>query len=192
MPVFFHKLSRAEYKAPLMARRTLLILSFLVSAVSLAGCAPKGYDRVLALHGGDHMNYYQDPSELADFGAQWALNPAKSLAFFIERLDSSDSREVKASMLCIGVLACCVDERDAQLAAGNEQGRLAWGQVESAFDAAFPEAKLKSILIKHPEYAEWLYAIRNSARGRAFPEVQAWKPPLLQSTSTSSVQPSSL
>ena len=152
----------ARSRWPLVA----IVLSF---CALLGGCnrKPTGFDRIVKLHGGKHVNLFVDPAELAKPAAEWVQSPEEPLAFFVAKLDSNDPSEVKASMLSIAILARAIDYT------GPDQVSA---ETKAKFDRGFPVDKLNQLLDLHPEYAEWLGHIQATERGRAFPVLQSWKP----------------
>ena len=100
------------------------------------------------------MNDFADPTLLAGYAAKWAQDWSGPLKFFTTELDSADPSHVKAGILSLSFLAACVEyEGKGQVSA----------ESKARFAKEFPTEKLKAILAKKPEYAEWAFVIERTS-----------------------------
>lgn len=152
------------------SKLTAILGTILICLTPVAtGAPPDGYNRILKTHGGAHLDTFSDPTLLPGYAAKWAKDWSGPLKFLTAELDSGDPSHVKAGILSLSFLAACVEyEGKGQVSA----------ESKARFAKEFPTEKLKAILAKKPEYAEWAFAIkRTSFRDQIkLPKPQAPKP----------------
>jgi hypothetical protein len=133
----------------------------LFAALFFTACdrTPKGYNSVLKQHGGAHFDSISNPKILADYAALWARDWKGCFQFFCSELDSSDASHTKAGLLCLSLLTAAIEL--------NGSGQVP-SEAKAEYAKVFPQAKLRDLLAKHPEYSEWAWPLGSTRYAEDF------------------------